>query len=139
MIDWKSIDIQADLQNSVYYGKEYINNKIRDMKLKLAEDFIDHMQLDIAYIVKISSEYEFGPGMTTQKARFVLSFDEVPQQNVSRLRQYGRRVIVYSKEIESINCLNCGTSILVGRLDLHGDTVVRCSCCGTYHTIQKKG
>lgn len=138
MRDWKSIEFQSDLSNSAYFGQDYINRIVREMKLKLAEEFVDHMQLDTAYIVKLSSEYYYEPTRISQATRFVLSFEEVPQQNIQFVRQY-KCVTVDALEIESINCRNCAAPIPVGRLDLQGDTLVRCSYCGTYHTIKKKG
>lgn len=138
MICWNRIAIQANLGLEALYWKEYLEHCICDIKSRLSEEFVRKIELDKPYIVKLSFEQAINPRDCTKQVRFVLSYSEVPEKEIQFVRQY-KHVTVDALEIENINCRNCAAPIPVGKLDLNGYTLVRCSYCGTYHTIRKKG
>lgn len=120
-------------------NKPYIESIIEQMKRKVCMDFLNRLEFDKPYIVRLRMSFADTVDFGTSKAeRITMDIREVPQEAVFCQREY-RLVEVDALEIESINCKNCGGVIQVGRLDLHGDTLVRCSFCGSYHIIRKKG
>lgn len=116
-------------------------DRVRDivdhMKDAVVRDFVSSIEMDKPYIVRMFMENERDVASLDLRFRIRLSVREVPEEKVSLVREF-RIVDVDALEIESINCKNCAAPIPVGRLDLNGDTLVRCSYCGTYHRIRRK-
>lgn len=120
-------------------GKPYIESIIEQMKRKVCMDFLNRVEFDKPYIIKMKCAFSDNHAfINSHAAKITMDIREVTQEAVFCQREY-RLVEVDALEIEAINCKNCGGVIQVGRLDLHGDTLVRCSFCGSYHTIRKKG
>lgn len=112
---------------------------IEDMKRKVCMDFLNRVEFDKPYIIKMKCAFSDNHAfINSHAARITMEIREVPQELVFCHREY-KLVEVDALEIEAINCKNCGGIIQVGRLDMHGDTLVRCSFCGSYHTIRKRG
>lgn len=137
MIGWNNFAIQTEINEHHLLYPEYTNHVESEMKRELAEGFIGKVELEKAYLIKLTSEHFRNPVNFSQTIRFMLSSKEVPQEKIEYVREY-KFVEVEALEIENINCRNCAAPIPVGKLDLHGDTLVRCSYCGTYHTLRKK-
>ena len=120
-------------------NKPYSESIIEQMKRKECMDFLNRVEFDKPYIIKMKCAFSDNHAfINSHAAKITMDIREVPQETVFCKREY-RLVEVDALEIEAINCKNCGGVIQVGRLDLHGDTLVRCSFCGSYHTIRKKG
>lgn len=112
---------------------------IEQAKAKVCMDFLNRVEFDKPYIVRMKMMVADAVDFFGNKAaRITMDIREVPQEAVFCQREY-RLVEVDALEIEAIKCKNCGGVIQVGMLDLHGDTLVRCSFCGSYHTIRRKG
>ena len=103
----------------------------------LIDQFLGHMEMGKAYAVRMDEYTEPEPRLMQYVIRRKLEFREIPVEQVKIYHEF-KAVTVDQLEIESINCNNCAAPIPVGRLDTEGDTVVRCSYCGTYHVIKKK-
>ena len=122
------------------FGEKKLANDalIEDMKRKVCMDFLNRVEFDKSYIIKMKCAFSDNHALiNSHAARITMEIREVPQELVFCHREY-KLVEVDALEIEAINCKNCGGVIQVGRLDLHGDTLVRCSFCGSYHTIRKR-
>lgn len=119
-------------------NKPYSESIIEQMKRKVCMDFLNRVEFDKPYIIKMKCAFSDNHAfINSHAARITMDIREVPQEAVFCQREY-RLVEVDALEIEAINCKNCGGVIQVGRLDLYGDTLVRCSFCGSYHTIRKR-
>lgn len=138
----EKIGITARIQDSLLLDlREKISENdslIEQMKRKVCMDFLNRVEFDKPYIVRMKMMVADAVDFFGNKAaRITMDIREVTQEAVFCQREY-RLVEVDALEIEAINCKNCGGVIQVGRLDLHGDTLVRCSFCGSYHTIRKR-
>lgn len=116
---------------------------IRNMRRSLTEKLLDEIQDGKSYIVSLKHEHvsDFESQVNyCEKYVGELSVKEVPIEQVQVYREW--RIVevdISALRIEAINCKNCAAPIPVGTLDRRGDTLVRCSYCGTYHTIRKRG
>ena len=120
-------------------NKPYSESIIEQMKRKVCMDFLNRVEFDKPYIIKMKCAFlDNHAFINSHAARIAMDIREVPQEAVFCQWEY-RLVEVDAMEIEETSCKNCGGIIQVGRLDLHGDTLVRCSFCGSYHIIRKKG
>ena len=135
--NWTNTALQCGFSPFMLEDTDSVRDIADHMKDKVVRDFVSSIEMDKPYIVRMSDEIERDPLSLDLWYRIRLSVREVPEEQVSLVREF-RIVDVDALEIESINCKNCGAPIPVGRLDLNGDTLVRCSYCGTYHRIRRK-
>lgn len=112
----------------------------RELHRSLVEKLLVEIEMDKSYVVRMQQEYFREPPLMNEGFRCELYIREIPVEEIRVQREW--RVVevdAASLHIEAINCKNCAAPIPVGTLDRHGDTLVRCSYCGTYHTIRKRG
>ena len=118
-------------------AREIVKSAISDMKYSVLSEFIDEIEWDKSYVIKLRLEHERSIRFPGKRLLLLLDTREVLQETIEMCREY-KIVTVESLTIESISCRNCAAPIPVGQLDRSGDTLVRCSYCGTYHTVRKK-
>lgn len=135
--NWTNIASQFSISPFMLENTDRVRNIVEDMEDRVVRDFVSSIEMDKPYIVRMSEEIERYHPSLDSRYRIRLSVREVPEEKVSLVREF-KIVNVDALEIESINCKNCAAPIPVGRLDINGDTLVRCSYCGTYHRIRGK-
>lgn len=135
--NWTNTALRFGISPFMLENTDLVRDIVDRMEGKVVRDFVSSIEMDKPYIVRMSMENERHPLSPDLLYRIRLSVREVPEEQVSLAREF-KIVDVDALEIESINCKNCGAPIPVGRLDLNGDTLVRCSYCGTYHSIRRK-
>ena len=135
--NWTNIASQFSISPFMLENTDRVRNIVEDMEDRVVRDFVRSIEMDKPYIVRMFMENVNDRPSLDLRCRIRLSVREVPEEKVSLVREF-RIVDVDALEIENINCKNCAAPIPVGRLDLNGDTLVRCSYCGTYHRIRRK-
>ena len=116
-----------------------VQEAIKELRISMGIALAEQIQDGNSYIVKLTTQQErTGYPYPGDKVFTYLDVRPVPVERIEFFRDI-RLVTVDSLCIEAINCKNCGAPIPVGTLDRRGDTLVRCSYCGTYHTIRKRG
>lgn len=134
--------VRADVDDYFLYrdcrsGSEYMADILSEMRAKLMADVGKAMPLDEKFIISLHEKTSEDPMWAKTKLQLRCKLEPVPVHNVTMYREY-KLVEVDALEIDAINCKNCAAPIKVGKLDLIGDTLVRCSYCGTYHTIRRR-
>lgn len=135
--NWTNTALRCGISPFMLENTDLVRDIVDRMEGEVVRDFVSSIEMDKPYIVRMSMENERYPLSPDLMYRIRLSVREVPEEQVSFVREF-KVVDVDALEIESINCKNCGAPIPVGRLDLNGETLVRCSYCGTYHSIRRK-
>lgn len=135
--NWTNIASKFSISPFILENTDRARDIVDHMKERVVSDFVSSIEMDKPYIVRMFMENARDHASLDLRYRIRLSVREVPEEQVSLIREF-RIVNVDALEIENINCNNCAAPIPVGRLDLNGDTLVRCSYCGTYHRIRRK-
>lgn len=130
--------------NSIRFPFEFMNERPESVmeiakaaSKHLLDDVLSRMVENKSYVIRRSHRIEDDIMAYQQKYTSEIQIYEVPEESVYLHREY-KLVEVDDLEIEAINCKNCAAPIPVGRLDLDGHALVRCSYCGTYHNIKAK-